>query len=259
MSLHLKLLDIDHPLTFEESKLRQIEAHALIYLRKWGTNWIRSYRVPYVEQAVVRPLEYRRKALQGVKVESLSPLICVRPAPISISTYICIPLRTFRITLICNNSPYNQLTVTKDVTVTLINYRFCLIKIKQSHWITRSVCFECYCGASCFDLVFSCGYLTDSVLGHDLASVVYKRGKQTHCPRNRHCSRVTFVHKHEPCIVITTTDFFSAVLAINFASALTFNFVEYLVTSYIRRHPVYRSWSLVNKKCNNISRVWWDG
>ena len=36
MSLHLKLLDIDHPLTFEESKLRQIEAHALIYLRKIG-------------------------------------------------------------------------------------------------------------------------------------------------------------------------------------------------------------------------------
>ena len=33
MSLHLKLLDIDHPLTFEESKLRQIETHALIYLR----------------------------------------------------------------------------------------------------------------------------------------------------------------------------------------------------------------------------------
>ena len=32
MSLHLKLLDIDHPLTFEESKLRQIEAHSLIYL-----------------------------------------------------------------------------------------------------------------------------------------------------------------------------------------------------------------------------------
>ena len=32
MSLHLKLLDIDHPLTFEESKLRQIEAHALTYL-----------------------------------------------------------------------------------------------------------------------------------------------------------------------------------------------------------------------------------
>ena len=32
MSLHLKLLDIDHPLTFEESKLRQIEAHASIYL-----------------------------------------------------------------------------------------------------------------------------------------------------------------------------------------------------------------------------------
>ena len=32
LSLHLKFLDIDHPLTFEESKLRQIEAHALIYL-----------------------------------------------------------------------------------------------------------------------------------------------------------------------------------------------------------------------------------
>ena len=32
MSLHLKLLDIDHPLSSEESKLRQIEAHALIYL-----------------------------------------------------------------------------------------------------------------------------------------------------------------------------------------------------------------------------------
>ena len=34
MSLHVKLLDIDHPLTFEECKLRQIEAHALIYLSK---------------------------------------------------------------------------------------------------------------------------------------------------------------------------------------------------------------------------------
>ena len=34
MSLHLKLLDIDQPLTFEESKLRQIEAHALIYLSR---------------------------------------------------------------------------------------------------------------------------------------------------------------------------------------------------------------------------------
>ena len=32
MCLHLKLLDIDHPLTFEVCKLRQIEAHALIYL-----------------------------------------------------------------------------------------------------------------------------------------------------------------------------------------------------------------------------------
>ena len=36
MSLHLKPLDIDHPLmlSFEESKLRQIEAHALIYLSR---------------------------------------------------------------------------------------------------------------------------------------------------------------------------------------------------------------------------------
>ena len=31
LSLHLKLLDIDHPLAFEQSKLRQIEDHALIY------------------------------------------------------------------------------------------------------------------------------------------------------------------------------------------------------------------------------------
>ena len=30
--VHLNLLDIDHPLTFEMSKLRQIEAHDLIYL-----------------------------------------------------------------------------------------------------------------------------------------------------------------------------------------------------------------------------------
>ena len=36
MSLHLKLLDIDHLLNFEKSKLRQIEAHALIYLRTAG-------------------------------------------------------------------------------------------------------------------------------------------------------------------------------------------------------------------------------
>ena len=34
MSLHLKLLDIDHPLSFDESKFRHIEAHALIYLRR---------------------------------------------------------------------------------------------------------------------------------------------------------------------------------------------------------------------------------
>ena len=36
MCLHLKLLDIDHPLTFEVCKLRQIEAHALIYLSGSG-------------------------------------------------------------------------------------------------------------------------------------------------------------------------------------------------------------------------------
>ena len=34
MCLHLKLLDIDHPLTFEVGNLRQIEAHALIYLSR---------------------------------------------------------------------------------------------------------------------------------------------------------------------------------------------------------------------------------
>ena len=38
MSLHLKLLDIDHPLSFEESKLRQIDAHALIYLSPIARN-----------------------------------------------------------------------------------------------------------------------------------------------------------------------------------------------------------------------------
>ena len=32
MSFHLELLDTNHPLIFEKSKLRQIEAHALIYL-----------------------------------------------------------------------------------------------------------------------------------------------------------------------------------------------------------------------------------
>ena len=38
MCLHLKLLDIDHPLTFEVSKLRQIEAHRVeIYCDISGT------------------------------------------------------------------------------------------------------------------------------------------------------------------------------------------------------------------------------
>ena len=32
MRLHLKLLDVDYPLTFEVSKLRQIKTDALIYL-----------------------------------------------------------------------------------------------------------------------------------------------------------------------------------------------------------------------------------
>ena len=139
-----------------------------------------------------------------------------------------------------------------------VNGRFCRITCKQRNWLTRSVCFEGYPGAACFDLVFSCSNLTDSVLGHDLTSVVYKRRKQTRCPWNRHYSRVTFVHKYEVCIVITTTDFFSTVSAINFASALTFNFVKYLVTSHGGRQPAYRSRTLVHKKCNSISRVWWD-
>ena len=34
LCLHLKLLDIDHPLTFEVCKLGQIEAHALVYLSR---------------------------------------------------------------------------------------------------------------------------------------------------------------------------------------------------------------------------------
>ena len=44
MSLHLKLLDIDHPLTFEESKLSQIEAHALIYLRNKKMKLIKNIK-----------------------------------------------------------------------------------------------------------------------------------------------------------------------------------------------------------------------
>ena len=40
ISLHLKLLDIDHPLTCEESKLRQVEAYASIYLRTTKEFWI---------------------------------------------------------------------------------------------------------------------------------------------------------------------------------------------------------------------------
>ena len=140
-----------------------------------------------------------------------------------------------------------------------VNGRFCRITCKQRNWLTRSVCFEGYPGAACFDLVFSCSNLTDSVLGHDLTSVVYKRRKQTRCPWNRHYSRVTFVHKYEVCIVMTTTYFLSTGLPVNFASATTFNFVKYLVTSDGRRQPSYRSWTLVNKKFTSISRVWWDG
>ena len=41
MSLHQKLLDIDQPLTFEQNKLRQIEAHALIYLSTFYTSHLR--------------------------------------------------------------------------------------------------------------------------------------------------------------------------------------------------------------------------
>ena len=36
MCLHLKLLDIDHSLSFEVCKLRQFEAHAFIYLSGSG-------------------------------------------------------------------------------------------------------------------------------------------------------------------------------------------------------------------------------
>ena len=65
MSLRLKLLDIDHPLTFEESKLRQIEAHALIYLscflftnspllKKFCSVFIRGLHVVIVTKASKR-------------------------------------------------------------------------------------------------------------------------------------------------------------------------------------------------------------
>ena len=49
MCLHLKLLDIDHPLTFEVSKLRQIEAHALIYLSMWNYKLTLKFRAKIKE------------------------------------------------------------------------------------------------------------------------------------------------------------------------------------------------------------------
>ena len=53
MYLHLKLLDIDHPLTFEESKLRQIEAHHLIYLRNGGFTFSTGALAKYIYFKVI--------------------------------------------------------------------------------------------------------------------------------------------------------------------------------------------------------------
>ena len=129
--------------------------------------------------------------------------------------------------------------------------------INEPYPLTRSVCFESNSGATCFNLVFPCSKVTHSVLGHDLTSIIQRWGECFAGYRN--CSCVTFVLKYQACMLITTTDFFSTVFAFTFASASTFDFVQYLVTSYIGRQPVNRSWTLVNKTCNNISRVWWDG
>ena len=128
--------------------------------------------------------------------------------------------------------------------------------INQPYSLTRSVCFESYSGATCFNLVFSFSKVTHSVLGYDLASIIHRWGE---CFAGyRKCSCVTFVLKYQARMPITTTDFFSTVFAFTFASASTSDFVQYLVTSYSGRQPGYRSWTLVNKTCNNISRVWWD-
>ena len=65
MSLHLKLLDIEHPLTFEESKLRQIEAHALIYLRSFS-DYEKSLTSVLKHSGVTRVTrEWRSREKQG--------------------------------------------------------------------------------------------------------------------------------------------------------------------------------------------------
>ena len=127
--------------------------------------------------------------------------------------------------------------------------------INQPYSLTRSVCFESYSGATCFNLVFPCSKVTHSVLGYDLASIIHRWGECFAGYRN--CSCVTFVLKYQACMPITITDFFSTVFAINFASASTFNFVEYLVTSYSGRQPDYRGWTLTDVGYSDISRMWW--
>lgn len=109
----------------------------------------------------------------------------------------------------------------------------------QPHSLTRSVCFESYSGATCFNLVFPCSKVTHSVLGYDLASIIHRRGECFAGYRN--CICVTFVLKYQACMPITTTDFSSTVFAFTFASGSTFNFVQYLVTSCRGRQPGYRS------------------
>ena len=105
--------------------------------------------------------------------------------------------------------------------------------INQPYSLTRSVCFESYSGATCFNLVFSFSKVTHSVLGYDLASIIHRRGECFAGYRN--CSCITFVLKYRACVPFTTTDFFNTVLVINFTCASTFNFIEYLVTGYSGR------------------------
>ena len=121
-------------------------------------------------------------------------------------------------------------------------------------WLTRSFCSKAYRSATCFDLVFSFGHLTDSVSGNDLARIVYICGKCTRCLGYHNFSRIDFVFEYKPCIVIT--GFFSTVLSIKFACSFTLKFVKYLATGYNRRKPTHQSWTLVHKGHGNISWVW---
>ena len=84
MSFHLKLLDTNHPLIFEKSKLRQIEAHALIYLNSHTRPYPHPPLLPRVwVRAMIglykMPLSYFPIRLKGnskyICGNSLSPLV----------------------------------------------------------------------------------------------------------------------------------------------------------------------------------------